>query len=320
MEKNLESSYIVATEQQRVVRECIENDDFEKAIKVLNIYNEEEIKKLFLDRNEIKELQGAAYYTLANILAQDYKLTPKEAKIQQTFKIETDIEKAKICYRKSLKCGYGDSANKLFQIYYKENNFAKAHQIAEIGVDLGDVKSYYNMGKLFYEGKGTKQNYRQARQFFEVSFNENGRYGGYQLGIMYELGLDVSVNQSKALEYFYGAAECGDALACFKMGGILSGFYDGKYTCIKKNPQAAIEYYTFYLTHCNASKRTNALRSIAMIEAKSKNVKDRNNGQRKLLRLAKRGDQPSNDALAEQTPYGKLEKESRPVDLSFLNV
>lgn len=324
MEGTEESVLIFNEQQKRVVQKLVEDNDFNKLIRALGLFNDEEVQVMLLDKNEIADLQGAALYSLGKILTRSKKMNAKEKEIADKFDIQKNIQKAIYCYTKSLMCGYGPAANKLFNIYYNSKDgfqdYEKAIQMAQIGVELFNTASYYNMGKLYYEGKAVKRNCNVARKYFEISFMENGKLGGYELGMIYERGWGVGANQSTAFDCFYSAAECGDILATFKIGAILSGFYEDKYTAVRPKPKEAISFFEEYLKHCSPNKRTNAVTSIGKIEHKSENIRERADGIKKLVREAKKGDEFAMSYLTEQTSYGKELSMPKTIDLSVLDI
>ena len=320
MEGTESAALVVSSANEKALKQSINNNDFNKAIVLLGLFNDKIIKDLDIEENYITEFKGKMLHSLAKMLMPNQVLNEEEQKLAENFHIEKDLEKAKNCYYDSLMCGYAKSAHKLFSIYYNAQDYTKAYQMAAVGVNLFDIKSNYNVGKLFYEGKGVKKNYQTARQFFEISFTESGKLGGYELGMMYERGWSVSVNQSKAMEYFISAAECGDNLANLKMGAILSGFYKDKYMEIQKRPKEAAEYYNEYLRKCKPHKRTNALTSLGKLLSKSNKPEEKTDGIKKLVREAKRGDEYAIDYLQHSTSYGKVDDAPKSFDLSALEL
>ncbi len=323
MEDTNDASFIVQEEKERKIKKDIECNNFTSLITTLNLFDENSENNLLLDDDEISQMKGHAYYSLGSILLQDKHTNEDEKSIINAYNISKDVDKAILCFAKALTLGYSDAANKLFKIYYFDDDgkkdYEKAWQFCNIGVELFNTRSYFNKGIMLYEGLGVKKNYQLARKCFEISFMEDGKLGGYELGMMYEKALGVAENDEKAFEYFYGAAECGDKHACFKLGAILSGFYVDKYQTIEKRPDVAIECFNEYLKKCAPQKRINAVTSIGKIKFRSTEKKERADGVRKLVRSARNGDKVARDFLTKKTAYGSPKESVKTFDFSILD-
>ncbi len=320
MEGTESSCFVVSEITERKILRDIEENNFNSLIEEMGLFDKEAISKQYLDKTEVADLKGEALYNLGMALSHDKKATKEQRELIKQYHIEQNLEKAISCFYQSLKCGYGEAANKLFTFFYHQNSefkdYGKAFQIAQVGIELFNANSYFNMGRMFYEGNGVQQDYRKAREYFEVSFDENPKHGGYELGVIYERALGVKKDTEKALDYFSIAAECDDKYSLFKLGVIYSGFYKYKYQDVEKNPVIATECLNKYLRKSAPDKRTNALIRLGEIGCESKKQKDKTAGLRKLIRVARKGNDEAKEYLREQTAFGELQTEQKPIDVA----
>ena len=71
--------------------------------------------------------------------------------------------------------------------------------------------SLYNLGVMHYEGRGTRQNYEEAAQWFLKAAEQGNRDAQYNLGIMHKQGRGVVQNYAEAYKWLHLAALNGDA-------------------------------------------------------------------------------------------------------------
>lgn len=116
----------------------------------------------------------------------------------------------------------------------------------------------YRIGKQYYHGMGTEQNFETSAQYFirseEVS--EKGNiYAEYLLGNQYSKGDGVPMDTDMAVMYYEKSADGGNAYAQYRMGQI---YEKGEW--VKENPQQSYEYYK------------EALHSFELIKEKDDNM------------------------------------------------
>ncbi len=137
-------------------------------------------------------------------------------------------------------------------------NYSKAIRYHQYALSNGCKDSAFSLGVLFAEGKGCKQSYKTAFDYFKVA-EESGRKHSYKtafdylsrtaekgdeenfyfLGLCYAEGFGVDRNLERAFAYFSKAAEKGYALALYKVG---LSHYQGQGT--DKNDLMALDFMT----------------------------------------------------------------------------
>lgn len=97
---------------------------------------------------------------------------------------------------------------------YKAGDYQKAFKHFKIACDNGVYLGCNNLGLLYKNGQGVRQNYKEAFKYYKLAC-DNGEYGGCNgLGILYENGQGVRQSYSMAKEYYGKACDLGDQKGC----------------------------------------------------------------------------------------------------------
>lgn len=97
---------------------------------------------------------------------------------------------------------------------FKPPQWMSADSLYLIKAEQGDAIAQYNMGTLYYSGKGVEQDYTKARQWYEKAANQGLADAQVKLGLMYHLGYGVSQNMAAAVEWYGKACDNGLQLGC----------------------------------------------------------------------------------------------------------
>jgi TPR repeat protein len=73
--------------------------------------------------------------------------------------------------------------------------------------DHGDVTAQYQMGLLFYNGRGVERDLTQAAQWFTQAAEQNHGEAQFNLGVLYEHGQGVETSPAQALHWYMLAAQ-----------------------------------------------------------------------------------------------------------------
>ncbi len=82
----------------------------------------------------------------------------------------------------------------------------------------GDAKAQFNLGNMYYEGKGVTKDDAQAAAWYRKAAEQGDANAQNNLGMMYDIGLGVTKDYAQAAVWFRKAAEQGDANAQFMLG------------------------------------------------------------------------------------------------------
>ena len=75
--------------------------------------------------------------------------------------------------------------------------------------EQGDAEAQYNLGMLYYEGHGVRQDYATARHWWEQAAAQGTALAQYRLGVLYQKGRGVPQDDATAREWFEKAAAQG---------------------------------------------------------------------------------------------------------------
>ncbi len=78
----------------------------------------------------------------------------------------------------------------------------KAFEWAENRLSESLISGQYNLGVLYFNGKGVEQDYKKAIELFEKSANQGSTVSQNTLGEIYIEGKGVEVNKYKAYQYW----------------------------------------------------------------------------------------------------------------------
>jgi len=92
--------------------------------------------------------------------------------------------------------------------------FEKLKPLAE----QGDALAQFNLGSIYYQGKGVSQDYKEAAKWFRLSAEQGEKVAQFTLGKMYEEGKGVKQDKAEAIKWYQKAAEQGDTSAQISLG------------------------------------------------------------------------------------------------------
>lgn len=83
--------------------------------------------------------------------------------------------------------------------------------------EQGDTRAQFNLGFMYKNGEGIKQNYKAAVKWYTLAAEQGYAKGQTSLGFMYDNGLGVTQNYETAARWYILAAEQGHAFGQFKL-------------------------------------------------------------------------------------------------------
>lgn len=96
---------------------------------------------------------------------------------------------------------------------YQAGRYQEAHQLWSPLAEQGDANAQYNLGLLYRNGQGVKQNDRQALIWFTRAAQQGLLDAQYNTGLMYMDGRGVFASKVDALNWWQLAASKGHAEA-----------------------------------------------------------------------------------------------------------
>ena len=88
--------------------------------------------------------------------------------------------------------------------------FRETLQLAE----QGNAKAQYNLGAMYANGRGVRQDYAEAFKWFRQAAEQGNAKAQYNLGAMYHNGQGVRRNFHLSKEWFGKACDGGDQKGC----------------------------------------------------------------------------------------------------------
>lgn len=93
---------------------------------------------------------------------------------------------------------------------YAQQGFEENIKAAE----SGNVDAMYNLGIMYYDGKGVAEDYSKAKTWFEKAADKGKAEAMRELGDMYYFGDGVAEDNSKAKYWYEKACNAGNKDAC----------------------------------------------------------------------------------------------------------
>jgi len=93
-------------------------------------------------------------------------------------------------------------------------DYSKAVQWYEKAANQGMPDAQFNLGLMYYNGKGVRQDYSKAAQWYEKAANQGYASAQSNLGVMYYNGKGVRQNTATAKEWFGKACDNGNQNGC----------------------------------------------------------------------------------------------------------
>lgn len=84
----------------------------------------------------------------------------------------------------------------------------------ETNCNNGDIDACFSLARLYYYGKGVKQNYQKAAELYQKACDGGEPYGCVLLGFLYEEGKGLRQDYAIAKEYHGKACDLGAQFGC----------------------------------------------------------------------------------------------------------
>lgn len=103
-------------------------------------------------------------------------------------------------------------------IYLNDNNYAEAYNCFKKAAEQGNSAAQFNLGIMYYDGKGVKKNIAEAIKWTRRSAEQGFAEAQFNLGIYHYNGLDVSPNYTEAIKWISKSAQQGYVRAQYTLG------------------------------------------------------------------------------------------------------
>lgn len=116
-------------------------------------------------------------------------------------------------FEKAIALGDREYAS-LGNAYYKLQDYYNAKKYYEIGCNKGNTTCCYNLGGMYWDGKGVRQDYYKATELYKKACDMKYGDACNNLGVLYNNGQGVRQNRSIAKQYFGKACDLGFQIGC----------------------------------------------------------------------------------------------------------
>lgn len=88
---------------------------------------------------------------------------------------------------------------------YNNKEYHAALTLFKKHAESGHTNAQYNLGMMYYEGKGVQQDYKEALTWYRKAAEQGNENAQANLGVMYFNGHGVPRDDNKALKWFHKA-------------------------------------------------------------------------------------------------------------------
>lgn len=122
-------------------------------------------------------------------------------------------------YEKAIALGDNGGYGLLAIVYHKLQDYYNAKKYSEIACnkgngDLAQSESCYNLGVMYKNGEGVRQDYHKAHELYKKACDLKYGSACNNLGYLYGRGLGVRQNLSTAKQYYGKACDLGEQVGC----------------------------------------------------------------------------------------------------------
>jgi len=122
--------------------------------------------------------------------------------------------------------------------YFDDKNYIEAEKWYRMSAEQGYAPAQYELGAMYYDGEGIKQDFSEALKWFRKSAEQGNADAQNSLGHMYFFGDGVTENHSEAVKWYRKSAEQGNKYAQKNLGEMYEKGYG-----VTQNYDKAIEWY-----------------------------------------------------------------------------
>ena len=108
---------------------------------------------------------------------------------------------------------------------FNSGDYATAFKEFKSLADAGGKTSQYNLGVMYENGQGVRQDYVEAARWYTLAAEQGYGAAQYKLGVMYANGQGVLQDYNEAVKWYTLAAEQGVAKAQLNLGAM---YFNGK--------------------------------------------------------------------------------------------
>ncbi|MCB5205370.1 sel1 repeat family protein [Neorhizobium sp. T786] len=134
--------------------------------------------------------------------------------------VDRDPVSAAVLYRRGMEAGHPACLNRVALMYYRGEqrvgqNYPQALALFARAAEAGDANGTFNLGKMYFEGKGTDRDIERALALYRQAGERDHVLALNTLGSLYKSGSQEG-DLDKARGYFERSAQLGNALGLYE--------------------------------------------------------------------------------------------------------
>lgn len=118
------------------------------------------------------------------------------------------------------KIGDAEAESNLGVMLASRGEYQRAAYWEKQAADSGLDTAAYNLGTMYFNGKGFPQDYAKAHQWFEKAAKRRNKYAEFQLAMTYDTGQGVTKDPSRVIYWYTKAARQGLPAAQYNLAVI----------------------------------------------------------------------------------------------------
>lgn len=140
--------------------------------------------------------------------------------------VEADPTSAMRLYRQSAEGGNVEALNRVALMHYRgeagaAQDYAEAVRLFDLAAEQGDRNALFNLGKLYFEGKGVEKDPAQAIAYYRQAADKDHILALNTLGALYRAGATNAEDIARARGYFERSSAFGNAVGLFEVARLI---------------------------------------------------------------------------------------------------
>ena len=181
--------------------------------------------KEYLFELTYKNADGVVYQNKLNFVCNWDKTKKFRVKLEKQTPRISDVDKGKKFYQKGKE-------------FFTNEQYAEALKWYKKAADLENPEAQYDIGELYWNGKGVKQDYAEAVKWYKKAAELGNATAQNDIGWCYQKGYGVKQDYAEALKWYRKAAEKGNITAPNNIGWLYQNGYG-----VKQDYAEAVKWY-----------------------------------------------------------------------------
>lgn len=140
--------------------------------------------------------------------------------------VKADAPAAMRLYSQAAEGGNLEALNRVALMHYRgeagaRQDYSEAVRLFGLAAEQGDRNAQFNLGKLYFEGKGVEKDPAQAIAYYKHAAENNHILALNTLGALYRIGAKTAADAAQSRRYFERSARFGNAVGLFESARLI---------------------------------------------------------------------------------------------------